>query len=219
MLDSDIHHLLAYTEARAEELGRDQGLEHVAEQLGYSIQLDEDSAVNHAARRIYLRRGQAPEALKSDLAHELAHALAKEGKPSWSAIIQRRHASVPDMHAHQEALTDLQGDLLTMPNTVVRVVLGICGLNAQAVWVLHQQQQVRLHEALRRLVHYDENARIGGFIAQKGRVAHAYSYRWHMPVWVGDKMPDPEDEFQGDGVSMFRVPGRPSTCVGMVVVE
>lgn len=219
MLDPDIHNLLAYTEARAEELGREHGLEYVAQQLGYSITLDDDSAVNHAARRIYLRGGQSPAAMKSDLAHELGHALAREGKPSWASVIHRRHASVPDMHAHQEALTDMQGDLLTMPPAVLNTVLGICGLSARAVWVLHQQQQVRLHEALRRVVYHDQNARIGGFVARRGRIVAAYSYRWRMPVWVGDEMPDPDDDFRGDGVSLFEVPGLSGTHVGLVVVE
>ena len=219
MLDSDIYNLLAYTDARAEELGREHGLEHVAGQLGYSIQLDDDSAVNHVARRIYLKKNQSPEGMKSDLGHELGHAFAREGKPSWAAIIQRRHASVPDLHAHQEVLADLQGDLLTMPPKVLQVVLNICGLNARAVWVLHQQQEVPLREALRRVVHHDENARIAGFIARRGVIVEAYSYRYRLPVWKGDPMPDPDYEFRGEGVSLFEVPGSAGTFVGLVVIE
>lgn len=45
------------------------------------------------------------------------------------------------------------------------------------------------------------------------------SYRWHMPCWVGDRMPDPAGDFQGESVSLFQVPGRTKTFVGMVVVE
>lgn len=219
MLDSDIADLLTYTDARAEELGREHGLEHVAARLGYTIEESDESAVNHQIKRIYLQSTLSPEGRNSDLAHELGHTLAVEGKPSWAAVIRRRHASVPNMHAHQEALTNLQGDLLTMPPKVVRTVLGIAGLNARAIWVLHQQQEVPLHEALRRIVYHDENARIGGFIARRGKIVAAYSYRWRMPVWVGHPMPDPEDDFRGDGVSLFEVPGLPGTFIGLVVVE
>lgn len=218
MLDADIHGLFEHTDKRLEELG--PSLEQVAAELGYTVEFDDESLVNHHSKRIYLQKGLESEGLRSDLGHELGHCLAREGEPkSWNEVIRRNHASVPDMQAHRETLTDHQGDRLTMPRNIVQTVINICGLNARAVWVLHQQQEVYLHEALRRLVHFNENARIGGFIARRGTITHAYSYRYRLPVWVGWPMPDPDDEFQGEGVSLFEVPALPNTYIGLVVIE
>uniref|UniRef100_UPI0028698457 hypothetical protein n=1 Tax=Deinococcus sp. TaxID=47478 RepID=UPI0028698457 len=88
-----------------------------------------------------------------------------------------------------------------------------------AVWLLHQAAKVRPEIALRRLVMHNENARLGGFIARAGVIHHAETYRWRMPVWVGSPMPDPDYEFTGEGVSLFHVPGRRNTVIGLIVIE
>lgn len=217
MLDPDIYGLFEHTDKRTAELGPD--LQTIAAELGYAVRMDDESLVNHRTKCIHLDKSLPTAGLTSDLAHELGHTLAREGEPSWDQKIRHRHASVPDIHAHRECLTDHQGDRLSMPREVVKAIIERCGLNAMSVWVLHQQQEVYLHEALRRIVHFNENARMGGFIARRGRIIHAESFQWWMPVWTGHPMPNPQGEFQGDGVSLFAVPGLPHTFIGLIVIE
>ncbi|WP_255449280.1 hypothetical protein [Deinococcus arboris] len=40
-----------------------------------------------------------------------------------------------------------------------------------------------------------------------------------MPRWIGAPMPDPDDDFIGEGVSIFQVPGYSSMTIGLVVIE
>ncbi|EYB69096.1 hypothetical protein DEIPH_ctg011orf0064 [Deinococcus phoenicis] len=193
----------------------------LADGLGYELAPHERSFFDPLTSTAYIRRTRDSWQANSDAGHELAHALALEaapGHPSYRDVMRHYHAQAPDLLAHEERLTDHAGDLLTMPSELVQVTLNICGRNAMAVWVLHQAAQVPLHEALRRVVHFDFDGRAGGFIGQGGRIIHANSYRYRLPPWVGDPVPD-EDEFQGPGVSLFQVPGRRNTVIGLVVIE
>ncbi|EYB67056.1 hypothetical protein DEIPH_ctg052orf0054 [Deinococcus phoenicis] len=221
MIDDVIHSLLRYTEARGTEAAPSADMPALADGLGYTLAPHERSFFDPLTGTAYIKRTRDPLQYNSDAGHELAHALALEaapGSPSYRDVVRRYHAQVPDLLAHEERLTDHAGDVLTMPPDLVRVTLDICGVNAIAVWVLHQAAQVRLHEALRRVVHFNLDGRAGGFIGYGGRITHASSYRYRLPPWVGDPVPD-EDEFQGEGVSLFQVPGRRNTVIGLIVIE
>ncbi|MFC4426288.1 hypothetical protein [Deinococcus navajonensis] len=221
MIDPDIFNFLAYQKARHSEAKHETDMEKLPELLDATlVEADESRLVG---TEVHVRRGLSPLARRSDIAHELTHKLAQErasaDAPSYEEVIAYRHASVPNPTAHFERIIEVGQDSLLIPDTVLGDVLARYGLTAQAVWVLHQKEKVQLHEALRRVVHCNENARLGGFIAIRGVIRHAYSFRWHMPVWVGDPVPDPEDEFQGEGVSFFPVPGYPGRVIGLVVIE
>lgn len=216
MLDGDIHALLAYTASRHAETDWNTDIDTLPGQFGCTLTDADASRLNGSA--VYVKRGQIQAARRSDIAHELAHKLARENGPCYEDIIRHRHRSVPHMAAHLERLTEHQQDVLLMPDETVRTVLGIAGVNARAVWILHQTAEVYVHEALRRTVHWDENGQMGGFIARKGRITHAYSYRWHMPCWIGDDVPDEYDGFDGECVSLFDVPGVAGLQIGLVVL-
>ncbi|GAA5514807.1 hypothetical protein Dcar01_03568 [Deinococcus carri] len=219
--DPDAYDLFAYQKARHEEVGGTTDMEELPTLLGCTvIEADASRLIGtdlHVQRRlIYAGR-------RSHIAHEVSHKLAQERDtahdPNYEEVIRHRHAQAPDVDAHLEALITTGQDGLLMPDKVVQTIINICGLNAMVVWILHQQETVYLHEALRRIVQHNENARIGGFIGVNGIIRHAYSYRWRMPCWIGHPVPDPDDEFQGEGVSLFQVPGRRNTVIGLIVIE
>ncbi|MBZ9712230.1 ImmA/IrrE family metallo-endopeptidase [Deinococcus multiflagellatus] len=221
MIDPDVYNLFAYQKARHDEVENETDMEKLPERLGCTlVEADQSRLVG---TEIHVKRKQHPLRRRSDIAHELSHKLARErGKPeypTYEEVIQHRHSSVPNIRAHVESIITVGQDALLIPDGTVQEAIELHGLTAQMVWVLHQEQKVLLHEALRRVVHHNQNARLGGFVAIKGKIRYAYSFRWHMPCWIGDPMPDPDDDFQGEGVSLFEVPGYPSMTVGLVVIE
>lgn len=219
--DPDIFNLLAYQGARHAETGFNTDMDTLPGELDCAVMEADASRLN--GTDLHVKRNLTPLARREDIAHELAHKIMREKTdprlPSYEDVIRYRHASVSDIHAHIEAIVTTGQNALLMPDNVVKAIINICGLNARAVWVLHQQQEVYLHHALRRIVEFNENARIGGFIAKRGRITHAYSYRYRMPVWVSFPMPNPDDDFHGEGVSLFQVPGLPEVFIGLIVIE
>lgn len=214
-LDPDVYNLLRYQQARHAEAEYVDDMDELAAHFGCAVIPADASRL--IGTDLHIQRGLKFEARRSALAHELSHKLTQERDdehaPSYEEVILHRHSSVPDMPAHLERLAEHGQDLLTMPDHIVQTVLNLCGTEARAVWVLHQQQRVYLHEALRRIVHFDESARIAGFIAMNGVIHHAYSYGYYLPAWVGDRAP-----IRGEGLTVFPVPGRPSMTVGLVTV-
>lgn len=214
-LDPDVYNLLRYQQARHAEADYEQDMDTLAAEFGCVVIPADASRL--IGTDLHIQRGLQSEARRSALAHELSHKLAQERDsaeaPSYEEVILHRHSSVPDMATHLERLAEHGQDLLTMPDHIVQTVLDVCGLEARAVWVLHQQQQVYLHEALRRIVHFDESARVAGFVAVNGTIHHAYSYGYYLPAWIGDPAP-----MRGEGLTVFNVPGRPSVTVGLVTV-
>lgn len=168
--DPDIYNLLAHQKARHAETDYNTDMETLPAELGCTVVDDDTSRL--VGTTICVKRNLSPVARREDIAHELAHKIMREKAdprlPSYEDVLRYRHASVPNVHAHIEAVTTCNQNALLMPDDVVKTVIGICGLNARAVWVLHQQQEVYLHQALRRVVEHNENARMGGFIARKG---------------------------------------------------
>lgn len=216
MMDGDIHAYFTHQKERHEEAKFETDMDVLPGLLGCRV--IEADASRLIGTDIHVRRRASILARRSSIAHELAHKLALEDDPCYEDVIRHRHRSVPHMDAHLECLTEHGQDALLMPDKTVQTVLEIGGLNARAVWLLHQTAEVYVHEALRRLVHFDENAQIGGFVAHRGRIIHAYSYRWRMPCWIGHPVPDAHDGFEGDGVSLFDVPGRAGLQIGLVVI-
>ncbi|WP_146202700.1 hypothetical protein [Deinococcus irradiatisoli] len=212
--------LFAYQHARLEDVGSTNDMEALPALLGYTLVEGRESRL--VGREIHVKTKQPLPGRHSDIAHEASHALAQERDDPdalhFEEIIRHRHAHTPNVEAQVEALIKTGQDRIRMPTDVVKAVINICGLKAMAVWVLHQQEKVYLHEALRRIVELDENARMGGFIAWNGTITHAYSYRYHMPCWINDPIPD-VDDYENSGLTIFTVPGSPSTVIGLVVID
>ena len=213
--------LFAYQYSRLEDAGATSDMETLPALLGCT--LHEARASRLIGREIHVKTKQSLRGRFSDIAHEGSHALSQEHShadaPSYEEIIRHQHAHAPNVEAQLEAVITTGQDRIRMPLHVVNGALSICGLNAMVVWILHQQEEVFLHEALRRIVELDENARRGGFIAQNGKITHAYSYRWRMPCWVDDPVPDVNTESENNGLTIFIVPGLPSICIGLVVID
>ncbi|UQN06805.1 hypothetical protein [Deinococcus sp. QL22] len=205
-------------EERHKELDYTPDMERIAAALG-RVKTGEHSFLT-ASGEIVVESGLKRTRRREDLAHEASHALAAEliDDQSYVKAIQYHHAHVPDMDAHLERLADHGSLHWLAPREMVDKVLEVGGLNAGAVWRLHQTAEIQLHMALKRIVTFDEDGRRGGFIAQHGRIIHASSYQYYLRCWVGDDVPD-EGSFQGSGVSLYQVPGYPSMCIGLVIAD
>lgn len=213
MIDPDIHAMFEYHRARHADEDFELNMEALAHRFGLAARSGESSHLGPDGT-VNLRRGLSARERRSHLAHELSHHLSREGRPSYEQVIRHRHASAPDLPAHLEALADHGGDLLTMPDAVVRAVVKVCGVSAVAVWTLHQMCEVPLAEALRRLVHADPDCRRGGYISIGGVVQSASVWRYQLPFWVGDRVP----EMNSPNVSRCSVPGRRAAEIGLILV-
>lgn len=216
-MDADIYNLLRYADARADEAAHEPDMILKAGLLGYTCEPAAQSSLQ-PGRRVLYAHDRSAEEIRGDIAHELGHGLMREGLVTFEEVLRHRHASVPDMDQHLEVMADLSGDRVSMPRDEVAAVLNISGVNARAVWVLHQMCQTPLREALRRIVHFDDDRRVGGFVLQRRRVVEAASHRWYLPFWRGDEVSS-LDGFEEGGGTLFRVPGYPSMQVGLIVID
>lgn len=214
--------LLAYHGARLADAGHPDNMDDLAHALGYRVIHGRTSLLSNP-KEITLARGLPRRARRVVLAHELSHGVMRErvpddpDAPSYEDVIRHYHVSVPDMDSHLELMAVAGGDEFAMPPALVNAVLDQCDWTARAVLELANFAQVPLKDALRRVVLFDESRRIAGFISAGGFIQHAESHLMHLPVWKGDRVPEPHI-LLGEGVSVFRVPHRPGQLIVLITV-
>lgn len=218
-MDDVLHDLFAYHVARHAETEFAQDMPELARRLGLRYHLGPDSLATPEGA-VYVRAQASAPQRRSEAAHEISHLLTAEsqrGEPSYEDVIRWYHASVPDMEAHLEVLADHGGDRLLMPEALVQAIVGHCGYTGRAVWELSRFADVPPEDALRRIVYFDESVRIGGFISHGGFIQAAFSKRWHLPFWLGDRVPEPHVLID-EGVSLFPVPQKARQFIGVITV-
>ncbi|WP_339098254.1 hypothetical protein WDJ50_18480 (plasmid) [Deinococcus sp. VB142] len=163
---------------------------------------------------VVVRRSGDRRQRRADAAHEIVHQLSDLGQ--YTEAIHYHHASVPDMHAHIEALTDHGADLLLMPTLLVREVIGEYGDTARAVWELSQAADVSPELALRRMAFLTLDQRRAGFLATGSYITYS-SANCYSPFWPGGRLPEPHIALEG--VSLFRLPSRRNQTIGFLACE
>ncbi|THF69986.1 ImmA/IrrE family metallo-endopeptidase [Deinococcus sp. Arct2-2] len=219
MMDDVLHDLFLYHVARHAEAEFTPEMPELARRLGMRYRVGPDSLAT-PERVVYVRADASAPQRRSEAAHEISHLLTAEaqpGDPSYEEIIRWYHASVPDMQAHLEVLADHGADRLLMPEALVGAILGHCGYSGRAVWELARFADVPTEDALRRLVYFDESVKIGGFISHGGFIQSAFSKRWRLPFWLGDRVPEPHI-LVDEGVSLFAVPHKSRQLIGVITV-
>lgn len=201
-------------ETRHAETGDVTDMPRLARALGKPYHLGQASVATPTGEVLVCASGPRQER-QSDAAHELAHSLADEG--GYTRAIRSYHASVSNMDFHLELLADHGADRLPMPDYLVISALKRYGRTGEAVWRLHEEAGVSLREALRRVVDFDPDVRVGGFVSLCGRITEAASHRSFLPFWWHDRVPEPHI-LTGPGISMFPIPGKRGGFVGLVVV-
>jgi hypothetical protein len=220
-MDALIEDLLKLHDQRHKKAEYTDDMPKLAERIAGGYQIAEHSFVTAEGivnvspeGGLRQRRGRA--------AHEISHAITKqedEEGGSYEKAIRYHHYSVGDMEAHLEALADAGGDLLLMPDHQVRFALQEYGYTGQAIWELSATAEVGHGDALRRIVQFDQEARIGGLvIGSDGRVLHVAWQGMHLPHWPEEEAPD-LDYLRAKGMSVFEVPDRPGCYICLKKVD
>lgn len=218
MRDPLISNFLSYVVARHASTGYEDDMQAFAQRLGLKYSRSSHTFYDPLNRCVYLSYNAGGLAAREDIAHEIGHALALEGdKVNYEQLFRYYHASAPDIDAHLECIADIAADTALMPDWFVRQTLRLLGWTGAALWQLTGVRNVTIQRAIRRMVHFDEDANVVAFIAERGRVTciEKAGHVW-IPFWLGDELPDTK-ELEAAGVSLHS-PDR-YTVVGVLVAD
>ena len=219
-MDSLVADLLDFHSARHAELNYNPDMPTLARTIGTGYRMA-DSSFMTPERIVNVNAYAGRTQQRIETAHENSHALTAEEDiegNSYVKAVRYFHASVPDLEDHLELLADHGGDRFLMPDALVEEILRICGHTARAVWELSRFADVTIKEALRRIVYFKEDGRCGGFFSCGKFIQEAQSYRYSLPFWLGQRIPEPHILIKHQ-ITTFEIPNHERQLIGLVVVD
>lgn len=214
-MDPLIDSLFRYAQECHAETRYTRDMPTLAVHMGLEYRLGEASFVTPDGL-VVIDRHQPRQLQRVDAAHEIAHAIADDG--DYTEALRHHHASVPDMHEHLEALAEHTADRLLMPDALTEAVVTRFGFSGRAIWELAREGDVPQEQAARRLVHLRPDQRCAAFIAQGNYIWHACKQHYHLPFWVGDRVPELH-VLSEHGYALFAAPSTRSRVLGFISVD